>query len=253
MSYFNLDTHMHIDLYKNRDEIISYIENNKSYTIAMTNLPVLFEKYTNEYENMKYVKFALGFHPELAYKYEKQLAIFIDNAMKTRYIGEVGLDFVTKDKTNCRIQQKVFTTIIDECRKYGDKILSIHSRKAVKAVNDIICDFNGIIILHWYSGSIKELKRAISYGCYFSINHQMLRSEHGKNIITQIPLNRILIESDAPFTINMEETYNIGFIMEIYQHLSNLHSLSINHISLNIKDNFKRILVIPKTNYNCNL
>lgn len=41
---FKMDTHMHFDLYNNRNEVLDYIENNHSYTIAVTNLPDLFER-----------------------------------------------------------------------------------------------------------------------------------------------------------------------------------------------------------------
>ena len=40
-----MDAHMHFDLYKNRQDVLDYIEENKSYTIAVTNLPDLYRRY----------------------------------------------------------------------------------------------------------------------------------------------------------------------------------------------------------------
>lgn len=60
MFEFNMDAHMHFDLYENRDEVLKYIESKKSYTIAVTNLPDLFLKYIKEYKDKKFVQFALG-------------------------------------------------------------------------------------------------------------------------------------------------------------------------------------------------
>ena len=71
-----MDAHMHFDLYENRDEVLKYIESKKSYTIAVTNLPDLFQKYIKEYKDKKFVQFALGFHPELVTEYKNQQAIF---------------------------------------------------------------------------------------------------------------------------------------------------------------------------------
>ena len=65
MFEFNMDAHMHFDLYENRDEVLEYIESKKSYTIAVTNLPDLFQKYNKKYRDKKFVQIALGFHPEL--------------------------------------------------------------------------------------------------------------------------------------------------------------------------------------------
>ncbi len=67
MNSFKFDTHIHLDLFEDRENIIKYIEEEKSYTIAMTNLPILYKKYINKYKDLKYIRFALGFHPELVY------------------------------------------------------------------------------------------------------------------------------------------------------------------------------------------
>ena len=52
------DTHLHIDLFKDMNSIMKKIENQKSYTIAMTNLPELYKKYSKTYGNLKYIRFA---------------------------------------------------------------------------------------------------------------------------------------------------------------------------------------------------
>ena len=44
MKKFRMDPHMHFDLYNNHNEVLDYIEDNNSYTIAVTNLPDLFER-----------------------------------------------------------------------------------------------------------------------------------------------------------------------------------------------------------------
>ena len=55
MSIFFMDAHMHFDLYKDRKFVVNYIENQKSYTISVTNLPDLFEKYYLDYQKYKYI------------------------------------------------------------------------------------------------------------------------------------------------------------------------------------------------------
>ena len=55
MSNFKFDTHMHFDLYEERDKILNYVEANKSYTIAVTNLPDLYERYLHINDDRKYV------------------------------------------------------------------------------------------------------------------------------------------------------------------------------------------------------
>src|SRR5665648_113911 len=122
MSIFYMDAHMHVDLYKEKKNVADYIEGNGSYTIVVTNLPVLFEKYYVDYQQYKYLKLALGFHPELAYEYQEQLPIFLKCIDKTRYIGEVGLDFSIQDMENRQYQLKVFSEIIKRCSEKKEKI-----------------------------------------------------------------------------------------------------------------------------------
>lgn len=75
---------------------------------------------------------ALGFQPELAYEYQDQLPVFLKNIDVTRYIGEVGLDFSTKDLKNKQVQITVFTDIVQNCSEKKNKILTVHSRKVQK-------------------------------------------------------------------------------------------------------------------------
>lgn len=243
MSKFYFDTHMHFDLYQNRDDVLTYLEANRCYTIAITNLPDLFEKYRLCYEKYRYVKFALGFHPELVYKYKNQINKFRSNIRYTRYIGEIGADFTTENSTERDIQLEILSEIVSACNQYNDKILSVHTRKAEKQVLEILNNCKSQVIFHWYSGNIREMEEAIERGYYFSINHQMIRSDNGRKIIANIPLERILIESDAPFTRGLEKKYSVRFMDEIYRLLSLTRNLDEEELGTILKNNFKTILI----------
>ena len=163
MFEFSMDAHMHFDLYENRDEVLEYIESQKSYTIAVTNLPELFQKYNKKYTDKKFVKIALGFHPELVEEYKYQQGLFRELVDETRFIGEVGLDFSNTSDGEKNNQMVIFQNILSWCTDKG-KILSVHSRAASKEVISILDGFNGKIILHWYSGRIADLETALSRG-----------------------------------------------------------------------------------------
>lgn len=103
---FKMDAHMHFDLYKDRKSVLDYIEKSKSYTVGVTNLPELYEKYFIQYNKYKYVKIALGFHPELVCQFKNQLNLFAKLSRDVRYIGEIGLDY-----TNVTDPEKKFSWI----------------------------------------------------------------------------------------------------------------------------------------------
>ena len=236
-----MDAHMHFDLYDDRNEILSYIEKKESYTIAVTNLPQLFERYKHQYASNKYFQLALGFHPELVYQYSNQQLLFKNLLNKTRFIGEIGLDYTRKSKEEVMKQTEVFEKILEWCSG-NNKILSIHSRSASKKVVDMLNGFDGKIILHWYSGGITDLRRAIAQGCFFSINHQMLQSANGRNIVRNIPVDRILLESDAPFTKGLSKKYTIGFNDVIYKFICELYHQEIDVVKKRVKANFAEVL-----------
>jgi TatD DNase family protein len=235
---------MHFDLYNNKQEILSYIESTHCYTIAMTNLPQLYEQYAAQIDWKKYYhcRLALGFHPELASQYSNQIGVFSRMLSSTRYVGEIGLDFTTHDKENENCQLKIFQKVIDDCNVQGGKILSIHSRNAVPETLHILSSFNGKAVFHWYSGSLTDLSDIIERGYYLSINHQMILSKKGQKIVDSIPLERILIESDAPFTLGLGSKYSMLFAEKVYTYLSETRNIQVDKLALEIKSNFKTLL-----------
>ncbi len=58
----------------------------------------------------------------------------------------------------------------------------------------------GQVVLHWFTGSKSEAHRSVELGCYFSINAAMMRNEKDCSLISKGPSDRLLTETDAPFT-----------------------------------------------------
>ncbi len=192
------DTHFHLDLQKDRVAAIREIEEHQIYTIAVTNLPDLYRKEYCEIAS-KYIRLALGFHPELLHQYKGQIPLMWEFLPEVRYIGEVGLDFV--DTTYKSEQIAFFSELIERCRFDRDKIITIHSRRAVRQVLRIIGNnYRFKPILHWFTGSNDELLEAVDAGFYFSINGAMMTSKRFIALLPLIPKERLLLETDSPFT-----------------------------------------------------
>lgn len=235
------DTHFHLDLFKSTDEIINTIDKNQIYTIAVTNLPVLFKK-LNDKLSSKYIRPALGFHPELLAQYKHYIPQMWELLDKTRYIGEIGLDFKV-GKESKELQVSFFYELIERCNEYSNKILTIHSRQSANDVVSIIgSSFKNKVILHWYSGSLKTLKKALENGYYFSINYSMINSNSGRNIIKQIPLERMLIETDAPFIQYNGNPFTPLDIKHIVYELSILLDMDSSKLTSILWLNFKTLL-----------
>lgn len=241
MFSFNMDAHMHFDLYPDRNAVLDYIEEKRSYTIAVTNLPAVYERYVCKYDKLKYTKIALGYHPELVVQYPNQMYKFEKLLDSTRYIGEIGLDYSIDDVSARQKQFTIFQEIVEKCTGKG-KILSIHSRRAVPDVLRALAGFDGKVILHWYSGSIRDMAIALDRGYYFSINQQMITSKFGQNIISRLSADRILLESDAPFTKGLEKEYSLTFNDNVFGYLAQKWNTDIETAQKRVKANFAEVL-----------
>lgn len=200
------DMHCHLDLMPSMQAVASQASKNNINILAMTTTPKAYAKEVSLLKNYSNIRVALGLHPQLIKERYSELSIVEQYIQSANYIGEIGLDFGRQYYSSKEKQIEVFDKFIYWSALWGNKIISIHSVKADKSVIDILekyeCLKNNICILHWFSGSLSQLNRAINLGCYFSINLKMLHSPNGKNLLSKIPPDRILLESDAPFVNN---------------------------------------------------
>jgi TatD DNase family protein len=239
------DTHFHLDLVENPSTVALEIERQKIYTIAVTNLPTLFSNTENLCRGLKYVRPALGYHPELAFRYNNHITLFSELLNQTRYIGEVGLDKKEKPDDDYIQQKKIFEKIVSLCAEKKNKILTVHSRKAETDVLSILgVNFPGKVIFHWYSGSLANLERAISNGFYFSINIKMIQSTSGRKIINILPHDRILLETDAPFTNYQGKPCFPQTTSIIASEILKIKSNDEKMTNLSFETNFKRLLQV---------
>jgi TatD DNase family protein len=233
-----LDTHFHLDLYDDPYRIFNEAIRLDIGLIAVTNAPFLFEPCKEICKRYAYAWASLGMHPELVPQYGGQIDQFCDLLDFTNLIGEVGLDFSTKDENHRKMQKTVFSKILSACADKGNKILTIHSRNAVKDVIDMIGDnYPNRILLHWYSGSISNLERAINKGFYFSFNSSMVKSRKGRDIVNRIPLNRILLETDGPFIKCKGKPVTLKVLQKIINSIAEIKGVRIIDIKCQIQKN----------------
>lgn len=208
-----IDTHFHLDLMENMQTLIKQFQKANVGIIAVGTTPLAYKKELQFAEGVDSIRIALGFHPQLVAKRESEINLFLQRLKNARFIGEVGLDF-NKDYTDSKMQQlSCFRRISKECAVEGGKVLSIHSVKAVSSVIDILKEAgtfqNCKCIFHWFTGTTSERKTAIENGAYFSINPRMLKTKSGQETICSIPNDRILLETDAPFTMKFSSVNDL--------------------------------------------
>lgn len=241
-----MDLHCHLDLYPNPVELAHKVNQLCEFTLLVTTSPKAWFETSKRMKNFSNIKVAIGLHPEIAHLKYDELSLFLNSIKSTRFIGEIGLDGSLKYKETFGLQLQIFEKVISECHFQGNKIISIHSRGAVKEILNILLKYPncGKPILHWYSGSLKDLKVAIKLGCRFSIGLQMIQSKKGQEIVKSIPKELILLETDGPFTkLNNNFLYPWDTKM-ILPYLSKIWEIDEERCYIQLKKNLNSLLVI---------
>jgi TatD DNase family protein len=113
-------------------------------------------------------------------------------------IGETGLDYY-RDITSREAQQKLFRRHIDIARKFNLPLL-IHTRNSVQDAIEILKQEQyGRGVFHCYSGTLEQAKVITSMGFYLGFGGMLTFSKKTREVFREIPLDRIVFETDAPF------------------------------------------------------
>ena len=234
-----IDTHFHLDFYKNHKEIYNDINKLHQYTLCVTNSPEVYEECQKLYFNTKYLKFALGFNPK-SNNSEESFRMFLNKFKGAMYIGEVGLDFSRQYKNVINEKIRYFDKIVGMCSS-TNKILSVHTKNAEDKIIEIVKKYRPKkCIIHWFTGNEEQLKKLIDLGCYFSINANMVIKNNTKLFL--IPKDKLLIESDGPFTKVNGKKYEPRFLAEQYEIISSFFEEE--NLKEIIYKNFKTILTL---------
>ena len=148
---------------------------------------------------------AVGIHPEDAASATpegfEQIRTWLKTEPKVVAIGEVGLDYHWPEPSH-EIQQAVFIEQVKMAVEL-DVPIDIHDREAHGDTMDILSQYGKGIrgVFHCFSGSLEMAQELIKMGFYIGFTGTMVfpNSKKLKRIATEIPMDRVLIETDCPY------------------------------------------------------
>lgn len=199
-----IDFHCHLDLYPKALSILPTVAARNTFTLVVTTSPRAWQATSRVFSGYDNIHIAVGMHPEVVNRKVDERALLLSSISKARFIGEVGLDGSAQHKESMELQESILRDVLIECEQVGGRILSIHSRNAASRVLDLVerHQYKSVPVLHWFSGSVLEVQRAIILGCWFSVGPAMLRGAKGLAILRELPMDRVLPETDGPFAQN---------------------------------------------------
>lgn len=205
-----IDTHCHLDFPDfglDRDTVVSNaraagveaIINVSSSLTACRDAVALAVRYPDVYASVGVHPHDAKDCPDDAWEELKRLA----SEKKVVAIGEVGLDFY-RNLSEPGMQIEVFKKFIALALEIHLPLI-IHSRLAQDKTLEILKDYPAVseqgLVIHCFSGDADFLKECLKRGYFvsFTCNATYKKAEAIREAIRQTPLDRMFLETDAPF------------------------------------------------------
>lgn len=120
-----------------------------------------------------------------------------------RAIGETGLDF-NRNFSPAAVQQRVFRAQLEVARDLAMPVF-VHDREAGQQVASALRASAlpaDDVVVHCFTGAAADLERYLDFGCWIGITGWVCDRRRGEGLralVPRIPLERLLVETDAPF------------------------------------------------------
>lgn len=182
--------------------------------------------------------FALGLHPwdieEASLEQVFKEIIKYKEHPNFAGIGEIGLD--RAKMKNWDDQVRVFTKQIHWAKKNDINRIILHSVKAYSDILEILrkLSFEGSLMLHDFRGNTQVFDQFNSkYKTYYSLGKHFTNRKDGKQLLSTLPLNQLLIESD----IDNEQT-----LTQNYNYIAEILNIEVSELVSIVHKNFKGFL-----------
>jgi TatD DNase family protein len=205
-----IDSHCHLDFpdfAEERDAIVARAKAaGVGRMITISTFVSRYDTYRAIAEAYDNVWFTVGTHPHQSHEEpEAPLEKLIELAQHPRCIGigEAGLDY-HYDRSPRDVAARVFRTHIAAARETGLPLV-IHARDADEDVANILREEMGKgafkALLHCFTASRMLAETGLELGLYVSFSGVVTfkNSQELRDIARDVPLDRILVETDAPF------------------------------------------------------
>ena len=203
-----IDVHCHLeqkDYDKDRQKVIDDCRKELKAVITSCAHPRDFEltmKIVND--NKGFVFASCGIHPEYVKEVSDEekksfISLLKNNKDKIVGIGEIGLDYWYVKEDEWRERQKNLLIEMAELAKRLDKPIIIHSRDVFDETLDVLESTGAKSVNFHMWGANSLVNRIIDNGWFVSMNTIVLKSKKHKKIVRDMPLDRLMLETDSPW------------------------------------------------------
>lgn len=249
-----IDTHCHLD-FKNFDEdrskvIVRSKEQGIEFIINVGSSMEGTKRSLELAEDHEFIYAAAGIHPHDAdHAGDEDLESFrrFFESKKIVAIGEIGLDYY-KNISSKENQKKLFIKLLREARE-RDLPVIIHDRDAHKDILTILKQEMGTSIkgvMHCFSGDEALLGECLGLGMHVSFTCNLTFKNAGRlrDIARLVPIERLLLETDAPFLAPQKfrgKRNEPMYVKYLAEEIANIKGLDFKEVARITTENAKRL------------
>ncbi|MGA8146548.1 MAG: TatD family hydrolase [Gallionellaceae bacterium] len=254
-----IDSHCHLnfpELAENLDEILANMRLNQvshalCISVNLEDLPQVLQL-AEQHEN---IYASVGVHPDHELNAEPTQAQLVELARhpKVIAIGETGLDYF-RLKGDLEWQRERFRTHIRAARETG-KPLVIHTREAAADTLRIMREEGAEQaggVMHCFTETREVAEAAMELGFYISFSGIVTfkNAVALKEVARSIPLERMLIETDAPYLAPVPhrgKTNQPGYVKHVAEEIARLRGMPLPEVGQATTENFRRLFGVPES------
>ncbi|WP_435626732.1 TatD family hydrolase [Candidatus Ferrigenium straubiae] len=251
-----IDSHCHLDfpgLAENLPDVLAQMRHNDvagalCVSVNLAEFPqvlALAEQHPNIYASV-------GVHPDYEGVEEPDAARLVELARHPRVIaiGETGLDYF-RLKGDLEWQRTRFRNHIRAARECG-KPLIVHTREAAADTLRIMAEENAAEaggVMHCFTETWEVAEAALAMGFYISFSGIVTfkNAKQIKDVAQRTPLERILIETDAPYLAPVPHRGKLNqpaYVRHVAEEIASLRGISVDEVGRRTTGNFERLFKV---------
>jgi len=246
-----VDIHSHLnfpDFDPDLDEVVGRMSEAGIWTIVVGADFESSKKAIEIAEKYEGVFASVGLHPDDDNKegrFDTEKYRELAKSKKVVAIGECGLD-IKSQNSNLKSQRDLFISQI-ELAKEVNKPLMIHCRGAHDEVLEILKRTKHYGNIHFFTGTIEQAQQYFDLGFTISFTGVITFARDYDEVISKSPLDKIMIETDAPFACPLTPERSDGgrvapvprrgmrnepfFVIEVAQKIAEIKNLSFDEVA----------------------
>lgn len=250
-----VDSHCHLDFAEfepERDDIVARAAENgvglmvtiSTHVSKLPTLLALTERYEQVYASVGTHPLNVAAEPDVPV----EELVRLSRHPKIVAIGEAGLDYFY-DRAPPEMQRRVFVRHIEAARETGLPLV-IHARDADADIEAILTEQTKIgafpFVLHCFSSGRRLAEAGLELGGYVSFSGILTfnKSEDIRAIASDVPMDRLLVETDAPYLApppHRGKRNEPAFVLHTAEMLAKVKNTDLDTIAAATTDNFLRL------------